>query len=402
MLAIFPLLSTITPPEQSAAVLDRIAMRLAHPGVAHQFVTAGERAEALLIVSGGTEHLAPAACEGAPGPVILLAHPEQDSLPAALEVLGRLRQQGRGGRIVLINETVAGDDALARLARHLEVHRRLHSARLGRIGMPSDWLVASMPSAGLVAATWGPEVVDVPLAEVTEALHDGNHDETAAIRAAIVSGAESVREPSFAELGAAAAVAAALRRVVGRHRLDACTVRCFDLVGDHATTGCVALSRLLDEGVVAGCEGDVPATLTMLVLQLLTGEPAFMANPQDFDLAAGTLDLAHCTIARRMVSRYALRSHFESSLGVGIAGTIDRGPATLARIGGTSLRDLFAADAEVVAGGDSPRRCRTQVRVRLGSPVTDLLAHPLGNHHVLARGHWSRDLREYHELLVAP
>jgi hypothetical protein len=30
-----------------------------------------------------------------------------------------------------------------------------------------------------------------------------------------------------------------------------------------------------------------------------------------------------------------------------------------------------------------------------------LLAHPLGNHLVLTRGHWAAELREYHELFVA-
>jgi L-fucose isomerase-like protein len=126
-----------------------------------------------------------------------------------------------------------------------------------------------------------------------------------------------------------------------------------------------------------------------------------MANPQDVDPAAGTLWLAHCTIARRLVSRYSLRSHFESSLGVGIAGDVPPGPATVARVGGGDLRALFVSDAEIVGNADSPRRCRTQVQVRLAADVRELLTHPLGNHHVLAPGHWANDLREYHELFVA-
>ncbi len=126
-----------------------------------------------------------------------------------------------------------------------------------------------------------------------------------------------------------------------------------------------------------------------------------MANPQDFDTRSGTVLLAHCTIARRLVRSYTLRSHFESSLGVGIQGELARGPATVARIGGADLRDLFAADGEVVANGDSPERCRTQVTVRLETPVADLLARPLGNHHVLARGHLAAALRDYHQLFVA-
>jgi L-fucose isomerase-like protein len=401
MLSILPLSSPITPLDAVASVVADVASRLTASGVPHRMAAAGESPDALLIVSGGTEHLALEALARTGGPAILLAHPDRNSLPAALEVLGALRQGGRPGRIVMVNDTLESADALSRLARHLEVRRRLRAARVGRIGAPSDWLVASAPGAATVSAAWGPTLVDVPLDEVVEALDDVEPGEAASIRDAVVSGAASVREPSPADLDAAAAIAAALRRVVHRHQLDACAVRCFDLVVDRGTTGCVGLSWLLDEGVTAGCEGDVPATLTMLWLRLVTGEPGFIANPQDIDPRANTLDLAHCTIARRLVSRYELRSHFESSLGVGIAGILEPGPATLVRIGGADLRAAFVSDGEIVGGGESERRCRTQVTVRLDAPVAELLTHPLGNHLVLARGHRAAELREYHELFVA-
>jgi L-fucose isomerase-like protein len=403
MLAILPLASELNQPEVVAATLSRVADRLVRRGVAHRFVSGDDALpEALLILTGGTEHLALAAIERISGPVFLLAHPEQNSLPAALEILSRLRQLARTGRIFLLGGTGDADEPVARLARHLDSHRRLHAARLGRVGQPSDWLVASMPAAELVTAVWGPEVVDVPMAEVIEALRAADPGEVAAIRDELVAGAEAVREPSPADLDAAARVAAALRRVVREHRLDACSLRCFDLVMGERTTGCLALSLLLDEGVVAGCEGDVPAALTLLWLQAVTGRPGFMANPQDIDPATNTLALAHCTVARRLVSRYTLRSHFESSVGVGIEGEITPGPATVARIGGPDLRSLYASDAEVIAGGASPQRCRTQVLVHLDADVRELLARPLGNHHVLSPGHWSRDLREYHDLFISP
>jgi L-fucose isomerase-like protein len=59
------------------------------------------------------------------------------------------------------------------------------------------------------------------------------------------------------------------------------------------------------------------------------------------------------------------------------------------------------SDAAIVGGGGSPRRCRTQVRVRLSADAGDLLNRPVGNHLVLARGHWASALREYHDLFVA-
>jgi L-fucose isomerase-like protein len=140
----------------------------------------------------------------------------------------------------------------------------------------------------------------------------------------------------------------------------------------------------------------------MMWLDAMSGEPAFLANPQDVDPAANTMALAHCTIARRMVSAYALRSHFESSLGVGIAGVLEPGDATVARVGGPDLRSLWVSDARIVGGGGQhERRCRTQVQVRLVDEAAAMLTQPLGNHVVLARGHWAAALREYHGLFVA-
>jgi L-fucose isomerase-like protein len=389
MLAILPLASELNPPEVVAATLARVSDRLTRRDVPHRFVTGDAHPDALLLLTGGTEHRALKAAARVDGPVFLLAHPDQNSLPAALETLARLRQLGRPGRVYPVGDH-DDDGVLARLPRHLATRRRLRAARIGRIGRPSDWLVASTPSPAAVTAAWGPEVVDVEMASVRDAMRDE-----------LVAGAQAVREPSADDLAGAARVAVALRKVARAHRLDACTVRCFDLVEGERTTGCLALSLLLDEGMVAGCEGDLPATLTMLWLQAVSNLPSFMANPQDVDSGAGTLALAHCTVARRLVTRYTLRSHFESSLGVGIEGEIPPGPATLARVGGEDLRALLAADGEVVAGGPaSPLRCRTQVTVHLGSGLHEVLAAPLGNHHVLAPGHWSRDLREYHELFV--
>ena len=400
MLSIRSLAAALNPPAQVAAAVARVAEHLNRRRVAHRFATGeSDLPDVLLIVTGGTERLALEAIDRVSGPVFLLAHTELNSLPAALEVLSCLRQRGRSGRIYLLGD---GDDrSLSRLARHLEVHRRLQSARLGRIGVPSDWLVASVPSPELVQSTWGPTVVDVPMEEVFQALRDADAGETERVRDHATASAEAVREPSPLDLDAAARVTVALRAVVRAHRLDACAVRCFDLVTEAGTTGCLALSWLQDEGIVAGCEGDVPATLTLLWMQLTTDLPAFMANPQDVDPAAGTLWLAHCTIARRLVSRYSLRSHFESSLGVGIAGDVPPGPATVARIGGADLRSLFVSDAEILRSGDNPARCRTQVQVRLAAGVRELLERPLGNHHVLTPGHWAADLREYHDLFVA-
>lgn len=400
MLKILPLASSFHPQERVRETVEQLAAQLADHLVPHRIVEDHETPNALLIVTGGTEHLALDALERISGPAILLAHPYQNSLPAALEILSRLRQLERPGRVVLLNHEDAGFRSLQRLARLLEARDRLRGLRLGRIGAPSDWLVGSMPTISAVETVWGPQTVEIPLEHLQDAIRDTTAAEATDFMASFQSGARCVCEPTGADLGMAARVGVALRKVVRDQELAACTVRCFDLVKDMHTTGCLALSALLDEGFVAGCEGDLPSALTMVWMQAVTGQISFMANPQDADTTTNTLWLAHCTIARSLVKQYALRSHFESSLGVGIQGELEPGPVTLARIGGAGLRELFLSDGELLANGDSELRCRTQIQLKLHADVRELLDRPLGNHLVLIRGHWADALREYHALFV--
>lgn len=102
------------------------------------------------------------------------------------------------------------------------------------------------------------------------------------------------------------------------------------------------------------------------------------------------------------MTRWELRSHFESGLGVAIAGELEAGPVTLLRLGGRRLEELLLAEGEAAP---IPRRedlCRTQVDVRLAPGVVDdLLARPLGNHLLLVPGHHAGRLRAFRDWAIA-
>ncbi|MBF4510710.1 MAG: hypothetical protein ISP10_09590 [Aeromicrobium sp.] len=362
----------------------------------------------LLVATGGTEgvvlDLHGARQSLAPEePVVLIAHPGNNSLPAALEVLARLHQDGARGRIVFLESPAdrAGLDALAEAVAGVLAFRRLRETRIGVVGEPSDWLVASMPDAAAVRDVWGPELVSVPLSELEVAIDAATEEDVAAHAASLAGDASGVVEPSGDEIADVARVHVALSAIVERYALDAVTVRCFDLVLDRKTTGCFALSALTDAGVMAGCEGDVVSTVGLLWAHLLTGEVPWMANPAALDERENTIKLAHCTVPRGLVERYRLRSHFESGLGVGIQGDIPLGPVTLLRIGGTMMDALWVAEGIITATGDAENLCRTQVDIALSrGHVSDLLHAPLGNHIVLVRGHHADHLAEWWETML--
>jgi L-fucose isomerase-like protein len=358
-----------------------------------------------VVATGGTERLLldAVARNDAEHPTVLVAHRGHNALPAALEAMAAIKQHGGRGRIVsLTGDAVADRGALDEVVGDLEAVVAMRSTRLGVIGGPSSWLVASSPTPEVVRRRWGPEVVTVEPTRMIE-LTRTPVVPTGVLAERFTSVADPVRSTvDRAAVDNAMGVRAALVDVLDNERLDAVTVRCFDLLVDPGTSGCLALASLNDDGIVAGCEGDVPSALAMLWVRHLFGQPTWMANPASLDVDRNELLLAHCTVAPSMVESFALDTHFESGMGVGISARFAAQPVTLIRLGGVDLDECWIAEGAIVATGDDADLCRTQVTIELSSGnVGDLLTHPLGNHLVLATGHHEQRLRAWWSMVVA-
>ncbi len=384
------------------SVLDQLGGRLA-AGVA------GDDAPVLYVIAtGGTERsvldaIAERRVSHGDEVVTLVAHRAHNSLPAALETLAALHQHGGRGRIVFVSGDADADaPRLDEAVGDAEAIRRFRSTRLGVVGGPSSWLVASSPTAEVVRRRWGPELVTVEPTRMIE-LTRIPVVPTGVLAERFTKVADPTRTTvDDKAVGDAMGVRSALGDVLDDHALDAVTVRCFDLLGDPGTSGCLALASLNDDGIVAGCEGDVPSTLAMLLVRHLLDQPSWMANPANVDLDENQLVLAHCTVAPSMLDGFALDTHFESGKGVGISGHFASQPVTLLRLGGNDLDECWIVEGDIVDTGDDPDLCRTQVTVALSSGhVRELLERPLGNHIVLASGHHGERLRRWWTLAVA-
>lgn len=360
------------------------------------------------MTTGGTEQVLLDARQRRKGvvpdePVLIVAHPTQNSLPASLEVLARLQQDGAEGQVLYLNspDDRKGLQKITDTLTNYRVSAALKRSRIGLLGNPSDWLVASSPDHKTVRSAWGPEVVPVALEELTDLIERIPETEVHPLREALVHGASGVKEPTSKEMDDVVKVYLALKKVVQEQKLDALTLRCFDLVLGLKTTGCFGLSQLTDEGIIAGCEGDLVSTVGLMWARELLGLTPWMANPAQLDAEKNELWLAHCTVPRGIVEDYSLRSHFESGLGVGIQGTLANGPVTLLRIGGKQMEELWLAEGEIMEAGDSEDLCRTQARIKLSAgKISDLLEAPLGNHIVMVQGHHLKRLHDWWRLMI--
>lgn len=299
-------------------------------------------------------------------PVYLLTSGTSNSLAASMEILSFMQQNHMKGEILHGSAQYIGS-RIENLIRLEQARLQLQGCRLGVIGQPSDWLISSAADYEAVRNRLGIEIVDIPLDEVLTTLGTTQID----------GGKEG-----------ALLIYEALRKVVDKYQLRGFTLRCFDLLSVLHNTGCLALARLNAEGLVAGCEGDVPAMLSMMVVRSLFGISGFQCNPAHIDVETGEMMLAHCTIPLDLVTRYELDTHFESGIGVGIRGYMPEGPVTLFKVSGDLTR-YFVAEGQLLRCEARPNLCRTQAVVQLSNPqdARYFLTHPIGNHHILLPGH---------------
>ena len=342
----------------------------------------------VMVATGGVENLFKALTEtqdiASLLPVTLIADGRNNSLAAALEILTWLEAQGAEGRIL----HGTNDEIIAAL-REMQGFASLRGVRIGLFGKPSDWLIASDVDRDYLKEHFGIKTIDIDLQRVIEGIKRVPQTEAVKVSQRIVKQAKGIKEPGCSDMMEAAKAYLAIKKICEEERLDAMTIRCFDIVKSCGTTSCLALALLNDEGIVAGCEGDMQTLMSLLLAKRVCGEEAFMANPSI--LTDDTTMFAHCTIPLKMCDDITLRSHFESSQGVAIQGVMPIKDYTIFKWGGTHLDRIFVAEAEAVETPYSEHFCRTQITLKINMRPY-LLEHPIGNHHVIIPGRHEREI----------
>ena len=318
-------------------------------------------------------------------PFYLLSSGMSNSLAASMEILSFLMQNGIAGEIIHGGKN-AIISRVKMLAQTASARKNIQGSRLGVIGQPSDWLIASNADASIVKKRLGVELVDIPMKELLKAIADAP------------LATPSFDAPTMAikkALPGAIQILEGLRKILKEFGIQGFTIRCFDLLSSLRNTGCLALAILNSEGVVAGCEGDVPSMLSMFISQQLTGFTGFQANPSSIDSENKRILLAHCTIPFNMLESYRLDTHFESGIGVGIHGEMKPGPVTIFKVSG-NLDRSFIAESHLICNHSFPSLCRTQIDVELTiEQINYFLKTPIGNHHIVLPGHQKPLLQDF-------
>lgn len=317
--------------------------------------------QAVAILTGGSEQLFLEAVKkgeiSLDQPIYLIASQQSNSLAASMEILCWINQHQGIGQIL----------TEAPKPEHAETPV---SDRIGLIGQPSDWLISSSFDRQTLRERLGIEIVEIPITEISKL---GKVD-------AGMEGALKIYDR--------------IKEIIAEHQLTAISLRCFDLLTTVYNTGCIALSKLNDEGIPASCEGDVPTLITMILAKRLTGCPGFQCNPARINPQTGKMLFAHCTLPLTMTNSHSLTTHFESGIGVAIHGVLPTGKYTLVKVSG-DLKRVFAHNVMLTCNQYEQNLCRTQVWIQASPEAAQtLLTNPISNHHVIVAGHVAEQFKK--------
>jgi len=311
-------------------------------------------------------------------------------LMALVQLVCGFRKMKDGPRRV---ETVVGsihdDEAYRAIDRYLDVlsiYLRLKTMTFGVIGHVFRGMFDFEYDKTSVKGALGPEVINIQLDHLAAAWEQAPADD-ADVRALLARARDAYAIDGVGEgdLLNAARVAVALRRLVGRFRLDGIALLCQHFIEKKfKTTPYLGLSELHGAGFPCVTEGDVIGLIMMKAMHALTGHVPFFLEWSEFDVK---------------LNAWMLLGHGFGDPGQAREGQVRLTPsAEQWGLEGTGCSTLFTPDpgpctiAHFVQQADGWRMFLT------GGEILDREPLPINDVHAVVRV--ERPIKEFTELLV--
>lgn len=332
----------------------------------------------VFVETGGSEEPFLKIADKVSNPCILVTTYRDNSLPACLEIKTYLESKHIMAIIYDADSNNLSVDMFIDLAKVYKAKHELKGARLGVVGKPSDWLIASKVDYSKVKEKFGIDLIDISIEEFQKEIDKKTYGRVKHL-------AELKKKWKDEEvLEGALHIYGALKRLIIRYDLEGLTVRCFDLLGLYKNTSCLAFALLNEEGYIATCEGDVPSMLTMVILNKISGFSSFQANPSYISYKNQEVLFAHCTIPLDMCNSFELDTHFESGLGIGIKGVLSESEVSVCKLA-PDLKSWISCEGKISENPSLKGYCRTQIRVKFErESFLDFLSTSVGNHVIIS------------------
>ncbi|MCB0116781.1 MAG: hypothetical protein KDD84_21935 [Caldilineaceae bacterium] len=353
-------------------------------------------------------------------PILLWAVPEERSG-------GRLRLNSLCGinlaghalkRRGIVYEYVlrAADDARAletvdALARAGRARRALQVSRVGVVGEHPGGFDTCSYDAAEVSRRFGATVVPLPLEGTLQAAAAVSAERRQEFVERVSAFTPNIGDLDAEATAGTAGVYAALSDHAAADSLNGIAVRCWpEFFTELGCAACGAMSMLTEDNVPCSCEADVNGTLTLVLLQAISGLQPFITDLVNVDAESDSAVLWHCGLAPVTMAdpAYTVEGtvHSNRKLPLLFQFPLRPGRVTVAR-----LHHLPDTGYRLVVGGGEmvsapPSFSGTSGVIRFDRPVMDVfdtvMQEGLEHHVCIVYGDYRAALKAYARLAGLP
>jgi L-fucose isomerase-like protein len=276
------------------------------------------------------------------------------------------------------------------LAQAGRARKSLRGARLGRVGENPDGFETCLLDADRIRETFGLRVAQFDLeSDIFSAARAMDANEIETIYSQLDQQVEGLGDLEPEATRKTLRVYARLRQLVGQRDLGGLAVRCWpEFFTQMGCAACGAMAMLSDEMTPCSCEADVNGTITQMILQSLSGEPAFGTDMVSLDTERDAVVVWHCGLAPLSMADPAapkeVTIHSNRKLPLLFEFNLKPGRVTIARLTESSGQyRLVVGAGEIVSGPKS--FSGTSGYIKFDRPAREVLDFILGEgleHHI--------------------
>ncbi len=353
------------------------------------------------------------------GPLVLWAYPEGvsrkgglqiNSLAGAMSNNSALRKIGKTPEFLfgLPSETKVYTFFNQKI-RALQSLKALRRSTIGLIGVPFTGYFAATYDEMTIRRILGVELVHFEIRDFLEEINALPREEVDRVTSSLyVQGSEKVRcFVSEQDLANSAKAYLALKRFLEKYNLDCISIKCQpELKNWFDLNPCFSISKLADEGMIVGCEGDVGLLLSMYLEFLLSGKPGVLLEIVKVNEERNIGVMWHCGQAPSMYAdaqgEITLEKHTLAPGTTVIEFPFTPGRVTIARF--AQLEEtlkLFVATGEIVPARDYFKGAYAEILFDAGirRVIETIFAHGVEHHQALVYGDLLDELLEVGKLL---
>jgi L-fucose isomerase-like protein len=308
--------------------------------------------------------------------------------------------------------TAANDQAVRSKIRTIalagSVKRKLSSARLGVVGEHPEGMDSCHLDAAALKQKFGLQIVNLSLNDVFSLSRTISVENIDQVRQQLDQKLNNLAELEQKPLSGSLRVYSALKQIAEDEQLDGLAVRCWpEFFTELGCAACGAMSMLSDgfagcTPLPCSCEADINGTVTQLVLQWLSGEPAFGTDLVGMDMEQDYSVIWHCGLAPLSMADPDYQAHgtihSNRKLPLLMEFPLKPGIVTIARLNQSTGDLRWVIGRGEMLPSDNPPFSGTAGKLRFSRPVSqilDALMQEGMEHHI------SLTYGDYYPVLVA-